>query len=178
MPWRLLEIEKPTRKELHSTSGKAKFYADHNLDESVVHVLQRLKYDVETARDVGAEAQPDTFHYKRGFRNRRVLVTHDKDYLDNSQFPLSQTAGVVILDVDTTKTEQLARAPEVVDTILGGLAPVLMGMKVVVHSDYTITFTQRVPDGKGTGFVEDRRRWRFDENGEDIWEWEDALPAR
>ena len=93
MSWKLLEYKLPDKQEIKRALGKAKFYADHDIDESIPIVLQHLKYDVEIAREVGAESQPDEFHFRRAFKTNRVLITHDKDYLDNNRFPLSQTRG-------------------------------------------------------------------------------------
>lgn len=151
--------------------GRARFYADHNLDASIVEVLRYRKYDVETAQEVGAERQPDEFHYRRAFMTRRVLLTQDKDYLDNERFPLSQTRGVIVFNIDTADVVQIARALEVVDTILGRMAPVLDESKVLLNSDYTLTYITRVPTD--SGFVEERTRYRLDENGRDVWVWED-----
>ena len=98
------------------------------------------------------------------------MITLDKDFLDNRRFPLSQTRGVIVLNIDTADTGKTARALEVVDVILGGIAPTLRESKVVVNSDYTVTVLDRVPDN---AFTERQRRYRFDENGRDIWIWED-----
>lgn len=127
-----------------------------------MEVLRFINYDVETARDIGAEQQPDV-HFKRAYKNKRVVLTHDLDYQDSTQFPLSQTRGVVILNVDTSDTSKIARALHVVDTIFGGMARAMQAKKIVVNSDYTITMIYRTQTD--TGFEENRTRYRFDRNG-------------
>ena len=82
----LLEYERPTKEELKGLLGRACFYADHNLDESIVYVLRHQKYDVVTAREIGAEQQPDEYHFKWSAQKGRVLLTQDKDFLDNGRF--------------------------------------------------------------------------------------------
>jgi hypothetical protein len=116
-------------------------------------------------------SQPDGFHFKRAYNTKRVLLTQDSDYLGNTQFPLSQTRGVVILNIDTSDISQIARALEVIDTIFGGMTRAMREKKIVVNSDYTITMIHRFQ--AETGFEEDRTRYRFDRNGEDVWIWED-----
>ncbi len=171
MGWHLLEQRRITKEESTQFLGKAQFYADHNLDSSIVGVLKRLKYDVETAAEVGAEGQPDEFQYRRAFRSKRVLLTQDKHYLDSGRFPLSQTRGVIVFNIDTASTAEIARALEVVDVILGGLAPLLGEAKVILNADYTLTYITRVrTDGD---IVENRTRYRLDTNGRDIWVWEE-----
>lgn len=125
---------------------------------------------METARKIGAERQPDEFQYCRAFESKRVLLTQDKDYLDNERFPLQPTRAVVLLNVDTASTAEIRRALEVVAKILAGIAPVLHEAEVVVNADFTLTFIRRV---SSTGdFTIRRDRYRLDENGLDIWIWE------
>lgn len=171
MPWQSLTYQAPSKEEAKPFLGEAKFYADHNLDESIVLVLKHLGYDVETAREIAAEEQPDQFHFKHAFQTKRILLTQDKDFLDNDLFPLSQSRGVFMFDIDTANTSEIARALEVVDTIFGETAPAWNQKKIVLHSDYTVTAVRRVWD-EGEWVVE-RTRYRFDENGRDIWIWKD-----
>jgi predicted nuclease of predicted toxin-antitoxin system len=171
MTWVLLDLESVPKDAIERLEGRVRFYADHNVDGAIVEVLRFIKYDVETARDIGAERQPDDFHFKRAYNSKRVLLTHDSDYLDNTQFPLSQTRGVVILNIDTSDTSKIARALEVVDTIFGSMSRGMQEKKIVVNSDYTITMIYRLQTE--TGLKEARARYRFDRNGEDVWMWED-----
>lgn len=171
MTWYLIEYPRPEKAELKRVLREASFYADHNLDAAIVEVLRHLKYDVETAQEIGFEHQPDEFHYSRAFNTNRVLLTRDKDYLNNERFPLSQTRGVIVFNIDTANTKEIARALEVIDVVLAKIAPVLNEAKVILNSDYTVTFIKRKSsDG---GFIEDRTRYKFDENGRDVWIWED-----
>jgi len=171
MVWERFEHMAPLKEELKRLTGRVQFYADQNLDESIVLVLRKLGLDVGTARDIGAETQPDEFHYKRAFTTKRVLLTQDKDYLDNARFPLSQTRGVIIFNVDTASTRELGRAIEVINTIFADSAPVLDETKVILNADYTLTMVHRVATDEG--YEEDRTRYRFDTNGDDLWVWVD-----
>jgi hypothetical protein len=171
MVWERLKYERPTKEEARRLFGRASFYADHGLDESIVLVLRHFGFEVETAREVGAERQPDPYHYKRAFKTKRVFLTVDKGFLDNAVYPLSQTRGVVVFNIDTADTKQCSRAIEVVRTILGDLAPVLDESKVVVNADYTLTLTKRTATDEG--YTEERTRYKLDDNGTDVWMWSD-----
>lgn len=72
---------------------------------------------------------------------------------------------------DTSNTGQIARALEVVTVILGNIAPALRQKKIIVNSDYTISMIERVAEE--LGWNEKRTRYRFDENGRDVWVWND-----
>src|SRR5713101_4230468 len=162
-----LRLPKADRKRLLRSSD---LYADHNVDRVLVEVLRRVGYDVESARDVGAESQPDHFHYKRAFRADRVLITYDKEFLAGRRFPLSPPSGVIVLALDPTKEQQLARALVVIQDFLGGVGPALRKTKLRLNSDYTATWIHRVnEDGVP---IEFRARVRFDRAGRTLWLWE------
>ncbi len=164
-----LRLSKPDRKRL---LGKTSFYTEQNVDRTLVRVLRRAGYDVESAQDIGAESQPDTFHYKRAFKNDRVLITHDVDFLDGRRFPLSQTSGVVVLNVDPVNDFELARALVVIEDFLGGIGPTLRKTKLRLNSDCTATWIHRVyEDGQPAEF---HVRVRFDRGGRTLWLWEPA----
>jgi hypothetical protein len=42
MPWRKLEYQAPPKQEVRALTGKAKFYSDQNVDDTIVLVLRRL----------------------------------------------------------------------------------------------------------------------------------------
>jgi predicted nuclease of predicted toxin-antitoxin system len=171
VPWIKIQPEKRSKDELKPFVGRPRFYCDHDISASIAAFLRKRKYDVETARDISAEQQPDEFHFKRAFKSKRVLLTRDNDYIDSVKFPLSQTHGVVILNVDMGQPSHVSRALEVVDVILGAIGPALSETKMIINSDYTVTMIDRGhPAG---GFIERRIRFRLDENGKDVWCWRD-----
>ena len=134
MGWELLDLSGVRKADMKRLSGQAHFYADHNIDQSIVYVLRHEGFDIETAADIQAEQQPDEFQYRYAFKSKRVLLTHDKDFLDNERYLLSQTCGVVVFNIETNDSGQIARALEVVTTILAGLAPALRQKKFVVSA--------------------------------------------
>ncbi len=142
------------------------------MDGVVVEMLRWLKYDVETAKDIGAEAQRDEWHFRRAFRTKRVLLTKDKDYLDDERFPLSQTRGVIILNIDTANPTEIARSLEVIDLVLSRLRHTLEQAKVILNSDYTMTIIHRVSTGEG--FDVRKTRYRVRPDGADQWTEDDT----
>lgn len=77
-----------------------------------------------------------------------------------------------LLNIDTGSTTEIASALEVIDGILAGLAPVLEESQMVVNADHTLTVIGRSAV-HGQGFEVVRTRYRFDENSQDVWVWED-----
>ena len=167
MGWEPIQFQPPTKEETKRLLGEVRFYVDHDVDGVVVEMLRWLKYDVETAKDIGAEAQRDEWHFRRAFRTKRVLLTKDKDYLDDERFPLSQTRGAIILNIDTANPAEIARSLEVIHVVLSVLRPTLEQAKVILNSDYTMTIIHRVANGEG--FNVRKTKYRMRPDGADKW---------
>ncbi len=57
------------------------FYFDENVDTDVAHGLRMRGIDVITVDDLGLKGTNDYEHLSRSTREKRVLVTHDMDFL-------------------------------------------------------------------------------------------------
>jgi predicted nuclease of predicted toxin-antitoxin system len=169
MAWKVLQFSRPSSEELNRLVGTPKFYADHNVDQAVVYMLRYLKYDVQTASDIGSQNQPDEFQYKRAYDSKRVLLTLDKDFLDDAKFPFSRTYGIVVLNIDTSIPGEIARALEVIHFVLGVISPVLIESKVVLNSDFTFSIISREATFPGWRI----RKNRYKVDAEHAYLWED-----
>ncbi len=63
MGWILHKYKSPGKEDTKKTEVKVRFYADHNVDYSIIEALRMKKYDVESAKDTRADNQPDNFHF-------------------------------------------------------------------------------------------------------------------
>lgn len=74
-------------------------YADANVPAGVVGFMRdTLGWDVLFVLEhPELRRAPDVEHYRLARQLRRTLITIDRDYLDDRQFPPAQTAGVVVL---------------------------------------------------------------------------------
>lgn len=57
-----------------------RLFADHDVYSKTVLFLKSDGHDIETAKEAGLAAAPDEEILKHCVRERRVLVTRDKDY--------------------------------------------------------------------------------------------------
>jgi predicted nuclease of predicted toxin-antitoxin system len=57
------------------------FQLDEHIDHAIAHGLQRRGIDVLTAAEAGLRSVPDSDILAYAFRERRVLLTHDNDFL-------------------------------------------------------------------------------------------------
>jgi Domain of unknown function (DUF5615) len=108
MPWVNIEAsvnanppsEREKREVLDYMGRRAKprFYADENFPAIAAEILRSIGADVltvQTARQIG---HPDENHAANALRLGRVLITCDRDYLDDRRFPLVHCPALVVCD--------------------------------------------------------------------------------
>lgn len=108
MPWidlvEILRRSPPSKKEIEQVleyrrrRAKPKFYADENLPVSIVKRLRQTGVQVLTAQQVGLSGHPDENHAAFALRNGCILLTCDRDYLDERRFPLIHCPAIVVFD--------------------------------------------------------------------------------
>jgi hypothetical protein len=80
-------------------SPRPRVYADANVPARLVtYMRQTLGWDVLfVIEDDGLRRAPDLKHYRLAQQLRRTLITLDRDYLDDRQFPPREGSGVLVL---------------------------------------------------------------------------------
>lgn len=90
--------------------GRARFYADENIEENLIAWLRSRKHRVLSARELGFGGRDDQFQLQEARRRKSILLTNDPDFLNHRRFPfhtLRQT-GVVVLRTER-KPDALAQ---------------------------------------------------------------------
>src|SRR5215510_9604336 len=73
-----------------------RFYADENFPARAVEILRTRKFDVLTVVEAKKSGHPDENHTAEALRLGRVLITCDRDYLDERRFPLISCPALVV----------------------------------------------------------------------------------
>jgi hypothetical protein len=123
--------------EQHASGPRV--YADANISAVVVgYMREALGWDVFfVIEHADLRRAHDAEHYRLARQLRRTLVTMDRDYLDDREFPPAETAGVVV--VSAPDERGLLALLERVDRELfrgedGRMVPLpLEGTKLDVH---------------------------------------------
>lgn len=93
---------RPTNQEVRQVEdyvhrkAKPRFYADENFPTTATALLRRRGADVLTVQETGRRRHPDENHAAEALRLGRVLITCDRDYLDERRFPLIHCPAIVI----------------------------------------------------------------------------------
>jgi len=60
---------------------------------------------VTTSYEVGLAGHDDTDHLPYAYREGRVLLTHDKEFLDNQKHPPYRSPGIAVSDIELEGAE-------------------------------------------------------------------------
>lgn len=78
---------------------KLKLCADASVPVSIVEALRAAKIPVITAIESNIATHEDNSILAWSKRNKRVLLTMDRDFWDDKKFPLQNIPGVIFIDV-------------------------------------------------------------------------------
>ena len=121
-------------------SPRPRIYADANVPAGLVaHMRTHLGWDVLfVLEEDGLRRASDLKHYRLAEQLRRTLITMDRDYLDDRQFPPAEGGGVLV--INAPDEQQLAALLDRVDQTLfrsdETKTQPLAGRKLQVHTDW------------------------------------------
>jgi len=117
MPWvHIVEIAKqnpPTKREIEQVldyrrrKAKPKFYADENFPIAAVQLVRSNGVHVLTSQEANLQGHPDENQAAFALRNGRILLTCDRDYLDEQRFPLIHCPVIVVCDFGSGSSNEM-----------------------------------------------------------------------
>ena len=99
MPWRDMDIDDDVSDLKRDYPGTARFYADDDIEPFVVDALLEVGCKVTTSEQARLRGRDDRDHLAYAKRENLILLTKDKDYLDDRKHPISQCTGIIVFDV-------------------------------------------------------------------------------
>jgi hypothetical protein len=145
MPWRPIDISTQDAQQLlKSLVQTCRFLVDRNLGPQFVPALRRLGYN---ATDVFAPkiiTQSNEDVLAAASSGRRILLTQDRNFLDDYRFPPNINVGIVVLPVHAHHT--LMNAVVYALSILRKERDLGRGTKISVGEDGRLTVTMRDQD--------------------------------
>jgi predicted nuclease of predicted toxin-antitoxin system len=168
MSWsKLSAITDKQLRDFGQYKKKARFLIDESLGEAVARILCEHGWNAVFARDVGLGGHSDEDVFALAWKEDRVLLTHDRDFLDDQRFPAHRNPGVVILPGASGAGEGLLRALQRVLSIIGPNRKAFRRFKIEITEDgiWNIKSLLRISD--------EARNWRLRFGRDDeIYEWE------
>ncbi len=90
--------------------AKARFYADENFPPTATAILRDMGATVVTAKEAGLMGRPDESHVAYARRNGLVLVTCDRDFLDEKRHPLIHCPAIFVFNFGSGSILEMQRA--------------------------------------------------------------------
>jgi len=137
MVWK--PIYSPSKKEmaefLREHKRSARFIVDESLGIEVARQIKELGWNVKYVDEVGLRGHSDEDVYAYSYKENRVILTHDDDFLDNRLFPISICSGVVIIPGGSGDENALAKAVAGILTMFGNLGDFFNRKKISISSN-------------------------------------------
>jgi len=89
MPW--IKLDLPSDDEMRRMDaeyrGRVRFLVDESMGKRIAEILQSEGFNVRYVAEVGLAGRSDEDVFAEAWKDNRVIVTHDPDFLDNKRFP-------------------------------------------------------------------------------------------
>jgi hypothetical protein len=167
MPWRSLPT--PSESELRELKsefrGRVRLLVDENAGPEVTSFLKDGGFNVKYVDDFGLCGRSDEDVFAVAWKEGRVIVTHDRDFLDNRQFPPHRNPGVIVIGpgADGRDDEGLRRCLVLSLMLAGDFASWYVGKKIEFTSGETLTIY---------GADHSKKKYKWPRGG-DAMEWVD-----
>jgi predicted nuclease of predicted toxin-antitoxin system len=89
---------------------QARFLVDESLGVEAARVVRAHGYNCVFVGEVGLAGHDDSAVYGFAWQDDRILLTHDRDFLDRRRFPDHRNPGVIILPGGSGSTPGLELA--------------------------------------------------------------------
>jgi hypothetical protein len=155
MPWK--PIFTPTDEEISEFKKqygkKARILVDENAGQGVAHFLEG-SFNTKYVGEVGLRGKSDEDILAAAWSEKRIIVTHDADFLDDRLFPPHRNPGIIRIapGADGRDDEGLQRALTIALMMAGNFATWWIGKKI----DFTSSENFTVHDG----YSKRKMRWR------------------
>src|SRR5215813_9419803 len=98
MPWQPIDISNQEAHDFMKVFPKAsRFLVDENLGPELAPALRSLGYNATDIYTLKLNGRSDEEVFAAAWRERRILLTQDRDFLDDRRFPPNRNAGIVVL---------------------------------------------------------------------------------
>ncbi len=110
----LVAADPPTEQEARQVldylrrKAKPRSYADENLPSIATTILRRRGADVSTVQESRRQGHPDENHATEALRLGRVLLTWDRDFLDERRFPLIHCPAIDVCDFGRSSAREIS----------------------------------------------------------------------
>ncbi|HAU0250447.1 DUF5615 family PIN-like protein [Legionella pneumophila serogroup 1] len=114
---------------------KARFLVDENLGNSTCEVLKELGWNTLFVSEVDLIGKSDKDIYRYAFKNNRIILTHDTDFLNDKQFPFYCNPGVIVFPGGDGNDKVLERSIADMLIVVAPFGEIYKGAKIIFYAD-------------------------------------------
>ena len=163
MAWH--KLTNPTEVEAEFRK-KSRILIDESLGIEVAVYLREKGYNAVFVGEVGLAGRSDDDVFAFAWRNRRMVWTHDRDFLDDARFPEHRNPGVVVLPVASGNNQAMSIGVNTALFVFGHAPDTWHKTKSLVSPTGEMTIRRR----RLTGKVEPTRYRMTNKGHAEIWE--------
>jgi predicted nuclease of predicted toxin-antitoxin system len=145
---------------------KSRILIDESLGIEVAVYLREKGYNALFVGEVGLAGRSDEDVFAFAWRERRMLWTNDRDFLDDTRFPEHRNPGIVVIPGAGGKSQTISISVNTALFVFGHAPDTWHKTKSVVSPTGEMTIRSRRLAGK----VETRRYRMTDKSHAEIWE--------
>lgn len=169
MAWQ--QLPEAPKSVVDAFRGKARILVDENLGEGVALFLRAQGCNVEFANDVGLAGKGDEEIAAYAWREKRMIWTHDRDFLSDTLLPEHRNPGVVVLPGGDGDLSSMVGGLRTAMTVFGHGGQMWSKTKSTVTPDGEMSIRSRNAAGQMT-----TERYRLTNGG--VEQWEDSAAIR
>ncbi len=121
----LVRANPPKKKEVEQVleyqrrNAKVSFYTDENFPYRATQLLRTMRARVATAQDEGLRRHPDENQAAYALKHGHVLLTCDRDYLNERRFPLIHCPAIAVFDFGSGSVPEVRKSFACLDRVVG-----------------------------------------------------------
>jgi predicted nuclease of predicted toxin-antitoxin system len=117
---------------------KTRFLLDANMEPWALYVMRYKQWDVRTSDFANVRRSDDQAVFSAAWKLGRLLVTHDRDFLDDRLFPFARCPGLLVLPTYDSVSMQFANLLAGACELVSRGARFWFHTKIVARRDFTV----------------------------------------
>ncbi|MBW2739898.1 MAG: DUF5615 family PIN-like protein [Deltaproteobacteria bacterium] len=171
MTWKKIDFSKREWRQINSELAlfrkQVRFLVDENVPEDLISVLRERGYNTKAVTECELKGRDDKEIFGLARKENRVLVTQDKDFLNDKRFPIQRNPGLAVLPAYSENEDGFVTAFGHLLTIHGDSHELWYEQKAHFSGDDTVSIRCRDASTSGWTTV----KFKFPKNGTPmVWE--------
>jgi predicted nuclease of predicted toxin-antitoxin system len=117
---------------------KTRFLMDANMEPWALYVMRYRRWDVRPCDFANLRRSDDQAVFAAAWRLKRLLITHDSDFLDDRLFPFASCSGLLVLPTYDSVSMQYANLLAGACELVSRGARLWFHTKIVARRDFTV----------------------------------------